>query len=96
MKNTAQVNRIARYERVCDEIRQANEDLKSALAAFASVKAKTVSLEKYYTGRLWKKDFADDEAGLIPKELKRGVLSEDGVYDLLDEYRSLEKRISKK
>ena len=96
MKNTAQINRIARYERVCDEIKKANEDLKTALAAFASVKAKTVSLEKYYTGRLWKKDFADDEAGLIPKEIKRGVLSEDGVYDLLDEYRSLEKRISKK
>ena len=96
MKNTAQINRIARYERVCDEIKKANEDLKTALAAFASVKAKTVSLEKYYTGRLWKKDFADDEAGLIPKEIKRGVLSEDGGYDLLDEYRSLEKRISKK
>ncbi|MBP5755391.1 MAG: DUF4298 domain-containing protein [Clostridia bacterium] len=96
MENTAQINRIMRYESVCDEIKKANEDLKTALAAFASVKAKTVSLEKYYTGRLWKKDFADDEAGLIPKEIKRGVLSEDGVYDLLDEYRSLEKRISKK
>ena len=94
MKNTAQINRIKRYESVCDEIKKANGDLKTALAAFASVKAKTVSLEKYYTGRLWKKDFADDEAGLIPKEIKRGVLSEDGVYDLLDEYRSLEKRIS--
>ena len=24
-----------------------------------------------------------DEAGLLPKDLKRGVLSEDGVYHLL-------------
>ena len=27
--------------------------------------------------------FADDEAGLLPKDLKRGVLSEDGLWNLL-------------
>ena len=32
----------------------------------------------------WKKDFEDDEKGLLPKELKRGVLSEDGIYNLRD------------
>ena len=42
-------------------------------------------LEKYYTSDTWKQDFAADEAGLLPKELKRGVLSEDGVYNLLSE-----------
>ena len=28
---------------------------------------------------------AADEAGLLPKDLKRGVLSEDGIYNLLEE-----------
>ena len=40
-------------------------------------------LEKYYTSADWKKDFALDEAGLLPVGLKRGVLSEDGIYNLL-------------
>lgn len=31
----------------------------------------------------WKADFEADEAGEIPDEVKRGVLSEDGLYDLL-------------
>ena len=48
-------------------------------------------IEAYYTGADWKQDFADDEAGLLPETLKRGVLSEDRLYDLLEEYRSGEK-----
>ena len=44
-------------------------------------------LEAYYTSGEWKQDFAADEAGLLPKGLKRGVLSEDGIYNLLEEYK---------
>ena len=43
-------------------------------------------LEKYYTGPRWKKDFKLDENGLLPKDLKRGVLSEDGLFNLLDRF----------
>ena len=46
-------------------------------------------LEAYYTSDVWKQDFADDEAGLLPKDLKRGVLSEDGIYNLLEESKEL-------
>ena len=42
-------------------------------------------LEAYYKSPEWKRDFADDEAGRLPKGLKRGVLSEDGIYNLLEE-----------
>jgi RimJ/RimL family protein N-acetyltransferase len=41
-------------------------------------------LEKYYTGPFWREDLALDEEGKLPKDLKRVVLSEDAVYDLLD------------
>ena len=34
-------------------------------------------------------DYEADEAGKLPAELKRGVLSEDTVYDLITEYRDL-------
>lgn len=40
-------------------------------------------LMAYYDGGQWLRDFALDEQGLLPPELKRGVLSEDGVYNLL-------------
>ena len=40
-------------------------------------------LAKYYTSDEWKQDFADDEASRLPKDLKRGVLSEDGLWNLL-------------
>ena len=39
-------------------------------------------LSSYYKS-LWKDDFEADEKGLIPKDMKRGILSEDGLYDLL-------------
>lgn len=41
-------------------------------------------LEAYYTSKDWRYDFELDEAGLLPAGLKRGVLSEDGIYDLLE------------
>ena len=47
-------------------------------------------LEAYYESPLWKADFAADEEGRFPVGMKRGVLSEDGVYDLLEEYAELD------
>ena len=46
-------------------------------------------LEAYYESVKWRKDFENDEAGLLPKNLKRGVLSEDGIYNLLEKYREV-------
>ncbi|MBR5722286.1 MAG: DUF4298 domain-containing protein [Oscillospiraceae bacterium] len=43
------------------------------------------ALSDYYGSDAWKRDFAADEAGLLPKDLKRGVLSEDGIYNLLEQ-----------
>ena len=41
-------------------------------------------LSDYYSSPEWKRDYAADEAGLLPNDLKRGVLSEDGIYNLLE------------
>ena len=40
-------------------------------------------LVDYYESPDWMNDYELDEAGLLPCDLKRGVLSEDGVYNLL-------------
>ena len=37
----------------------------------------------YYTNGTWLHDLDLDNKGLIPKSLKRGILSEDGFYHLL-------------
>ena len=57
-----------------------------------SIRNDIQALSQYYEGSLWREDFEADEAGLLPPDLKRGVLSEDGVYDLLSEYDTLKKQ----
>lgn len=42
-------------------------------------------LSDYYFGGQWLLDYEADERGELPKDLKRGVLSEDGVWNLLTE-----------
>ena len=48
-----------------------------------------ISILQYYTSPEWQEDYAADEAGLLPEGLKRGVLSQDGISDLLDRFRDL-------
>lgn len=42
-------------------------------------------LTAYYESPDWRSDFESDERGELPQGLKRGVLSEDGIYNLLTE-----------
>ena len=42
-------------------------------------------LAAYYECGLWLSDYTLDEQGLLPRELKRGVLSQDGLWNLLAE-----------
>ena len=58
-------------------------------AALEDIKA----LDAYYSSEEWKQDFADDEAGRLPADLKRGVLSEDGIWNLLSDAKELDNRL---
>ena len=42
-------------------------------------------LRDYYTGGQWLRDYEAEERGELPPELKRGVLSQDGLWDLMEE-----------
>ena len=42
-------------------------------------------LADYLDSGLWLSDYELDEKGLLPKNLKRGVLSQDGLYNLFSE-----------
>ena len=83
------IERIEAYEKLFDEVRSAVDAAREALNALEELRPAAERLREYYTGRQWKKDFADDETGMLPQGLKRGVLSEDGIDHLLDDYDEL-------
>ena len=69
----------ARY----DELTRVLAGLDRAISEYHDFEADLQILREYMESGQWKKDFEADEAGKIPAEVKRGVLSEDGLYDLL-------------
>lgn len=73
------------FDKACKVLENASEDPDSFLAFQNDIS----KLEGYYSGRRWKADFKLDEEGKLPPDLKRGVLSEDGLYDLLEKNREL-------
>ena len=40
-------------------------------------------MDAYYTSGKWREDYEADERGELPPDLKRGVLSQDALYDSL-------------
>ena len=91
--NKEQLQRIRLMERHLNRAASALKRLSSALDKYEEAKADIAALSAYYDSDDWKKDFAADEAGHLPKDLKRGVLSEDGIWNLLEAHRELQERM---
>ncbi len=79
-----QIHRIGRYENMLDEAELLIRKRNRSEAESEKLQKLVEELESYYRSEEWKKDFEDDEKGLLPEVLKRGVLSEDGIYNLRD------------
>ena len=94
-KNKQQIARIRRMERHLGRVTAAVKRLEGALDRWEAVQDAIAALDEYYGSDLWRQDFADDEAGLLPPDLKRGVLSEDGIWNLLSDVRDLNDRLKK-
>jgi hypothetical protein len=88
-----QAERIRQMEQRLERSAAAVMALFAALDSYEEVQEDISELEAYYSSETWKQDFADDEAGLLPPDLKRGVLSEDGIWNLLTDARELVKRL---
>lgn len=86
-----QIDRIRRMEVLFDKSLEAIQQLEQAMQDFASAQSAIDELEAYYASPEWLADFEADEAGILPADLKRGVLAEDGLYNLLDEYEQLKR-----
>ena len=81
------IARVRRMEQLLDEITEGLRQEQRGGVAFelSQWEERIRELTKYYEGGLWMQDFCRDEQGAFPADLKRGVLSEDAVYDLLTE-----------
>jgi hypothetical protein len=94
MEQKERIERIKEMEKCLDEASEAIRELSDALTKYEWARDKYYKLQDYYDSELWMQDFEADEAGLLPPGLKRGVLSEDAVYDLLSEYDTLRKQFT--
>ena len=88
-----QTERIKEMEQRMNRASMAVMGLSAALDQFEAAKNDIDTLNTYYGSSEWKKDFDADQQNLLPKDLKRGVLSEDGLWNLLEDYRELKKRL---
>ena len=82
---TAAIIRIEKMERIFDVIRSFAKADSEAVLSHPHLKEMLNTLTQYYNGGQWLKDYEADEKGLFPHNLKRGVLSQDGLHNLLEE-----------
>ena len=78
-KIEALTQRVTQMEEIFDRVSAAVKDKK----AYPDLKDEVEQLKRYMGTGDWKEDFEADERGELPEGMKRGVLSEDGLYNLL-------------
>ena len=103
MEETEQIERIKHMETLLNLVKTATEQMEMAerlletiyerYSVWEDIEHEMTLLEDYYHSDVWKKDFADDEAGRLPKDLKRGVLSEDGIWDAVHAFKEMKEEI---
>jgi len=85
-----QIERIEQMEKILDSLKEAIAQVNTAISRLRELGPQAMELDDYYGSPEWFDDLNADEKGLLPDGLKRGVLSEDGIYDVLNEYKSFD------
>lgn len=85
--------RIKELEAILDKAIQKMDALEAYMEEYEKFQSEIRKLEAYYGSQQWKDDFALEEAGELPDDLNCGVLSEDGIYNVLERNRELLERI---
>ena len=84
-----QIERIKTMEEHLNKATAAVKALNDALDLYTEAQESLEIIDDYLVSDEWEKDFADSEAGRLPSDLKCVVLSEDGIWDVLDTSREL-------
>ncbi|MBO7416171.1 MAG: DUF4298 domain-containing protein [Bacteroidaceae bacterium] len=87
MTQIERIERIERMENILDSLKEAIAQVNTAISRLRELGPQAMELDDYYGSPEWFADLTADENGLLPEGLKRGVLSEDGIYDVLSEYK---------
>ena len=87
------IAKIEKLENDFDLVRSVADDLDGALYDFAAVQRRIERLFQYQESGEWQKDFEADEKGELPKNMKRGILSEDALDELLTDVTILRERM---
>ena len=90
-----QIERITVMEQRKNRCEAAVAALEASLKEYNAAQSDLQKLAAYFSGPNWWKDFDADEAGKLPKDLARGVLSEDGIFDLLEANREVQVELAK-
>ena len=83
------IRRIEEMEARLNRAGRCLDRLEEALEQFEAVQEDIRILSEYYESPRWREDFEADEAHLLPADLPRGVLSEDGIYNVLQKNEEL-------
>ena len=83
------IERIGQMEQCFDDLLKAAGQSPEEILENASLKERLLILTQYYESGQWLSDYELDEKGLLPHRLKRGVLSQDAVYDFLERMQSI-------
>jgi hypothetical protein len=81
MKET--INRIKNMESVFDFLQKMVKEKSVSVCSEDWFRIHLNNLLDYYENGLWLADYELDENGMIPSDLKRGILSQDGFYNFL-------------
>ena len=88
-----QIERIKKMEANLTDASQAIIELSVAIEKYAEVLPAVRDLNEYLGSEDWFSDRDADDAGELPADLSRGVLSEDGIWNVLDDSRQLNIRL---
>lgn len=78
-------DRIKNMESVFDFLQNMVKKYSVSVCKQDWFKAQLNNLLDYYENGNWQADYTLDEQGMIPHNLKRGVLSQDGVYNFISD-----------
>ena len=87
------ISRVEEYESKLDRVTMALSELDAALDEYQRVRGDLDDLREYLDSGQWRKDYEADERGDLPKDLKRGVLTEDAIWDLLEREKEIRDRL---
>ena len=77
------IQRVRQMEQYMDEVAEALKNASDELKNNGELRKKVAVLTDYMDSGQWLADYEADERGELPADLKRGVLSQDGLYNLI-------------